>query len=269
MDHLEELARLSLNNVPMIEDLPTPAYKEQIDSALHEHSDLDIFFELKEDSDRESNFYALLSIIESVENTLEILTQKIDGSIYSDPSVVWALANWLNGKPDRTLSLILKEHPAQSNILFKSIFNLVKYRSENRVKIRIATSNDLKECNVNCLIGDDRIYKMKEIHTEKSSPEKISQELIVINFNNTEKATELSKIYHKLFTKAYTRPFSFKTDRIRKKLSPSILEILGIESPPRTIPGDNNAVASFRAVVDSVIDTASSKERNSVQTLIA
>jgi hypothetical protein len=118
---------------------------------------------------REINKYAIISILTIAKKEIVIFTEKLLESIYSDPLVVDAIAEWLNEDQDRKLKILLKNASNENNMM---VFN-IKYhiRNKDQVSIRIAEDKYVKiailmfyvqiivSINSKLLIRAKKIYK--------------------------------------------------------------------------------------------------------------
>ncbi|MBT3726700.1 hypothetical protein HOG21_03200 [bacterium] len=94
----------------------------------------------------------------------------------------------MNEDNNRTITLILKEKSTEEKLLFECLFYLVNINPFKRIKVKLTKDKTLKNCNINCLIGDNHIYK---IDKNNKSDNKSNEKYIVINYFNKNKSTDI------------------------------------------------------------------------------
>jgi len=182
-------------------------YQEKIDAAISVKGGIDRKITINDaKNNRISNLYGLLSIFDSADENIIIYTTMLKKSLYSRDDVIGYMYDWLNENPSRKLTILLKEEPNIETDYFFNIYSLLE--NPDQLDVRISTEKEARTCNVNGVIADDRIYKIKEVDAITK------EENIVLNYNDPKTVKALIPAYQVLISDKHSKPIKKKTSTL-------------------------------------------------------
>ena len=179
-----------------------------------------------------ANVRAVEKIIESSTKTIRIFSGGINRYIYGQPRIILKLYEWLLEDSNRQIKILLKKDAD----LMDTLFGTMMLELPRRLKFRVSLLEDIDQCFRNCIIGDDRILKLKEknINTEEESA--------VVSFNDVESASKLIKLFESLFIDKYSKETILTTDFVIETKKSSTIDQKKNDFIQNTLHSFNNEI---------------------------